>query len=66
MATIATVFKKINNLSNSDYGNNIKNMYNSYEENIKFVKKHLALNNNKYKNELKTSYYELAFPNGCP
>ena len=65
MATLRTVFNVLNN-KNTNYGNNIKNRYSSYEKNKNVVRKELLKNQKKYKKYLNSPYYDLAFPDGCP
>ena len=64
MATLASVFLVLNN-KDPKYVYQIKNRFASYENNLKYVKEHLRKNQKKYRKQLESSYYDLAFPNGC-
>ena len=64
MATLASVFLVLNN-KDPNYVFQIKNRYDSFENNKKYVIEELNKNNKKYKEKFKDPYYDLAFPNGC-
>lgn len=64
-ATLTTVMKKLNKLSNDDYKENIKNMNDDSENNQQFLKRAIKSNQEKYKEQLDWAYYPGAFPDGC-
>ena len=64
MATLASVFLVLNN-KDPNYVYNIKNRYDSFENNTKLVKSELKKNQRKYREQLSMPYYDLAFPDGC-
>ena len=64
MATIGSVFLVLNN-KDPNYVYNIKNRYDSFENNKKLVREGLKKNQTKYKKMLQVPYYDLAFPKGC-
>lgn len=65
LATLSTVMKELESTT-SNYSDNIKNRYNSFKDNTRYVNEQILLNQKKYKKELKAPYYKGAFPDGCP
>lgn len=64
MATLASAFLVLNN-KDPNYVYQIKKRFASFENNLKYVEKQIKINQNKYKKELDSAYYDLAFPEGC-